>query len=154
MNDVLDRYCVRKRAGALAGRHRVSDVRPSVRQNYFTTDPNENKEMVLPQSSLTMRSSLVIRTAAAVLRRRSGPCIPRACATLPVVLPIRAYTRPFSDDKKPEKPTVSVTFEEEEEPSEFVRETLEAIDRSEFTHEIPIRMPDMGESTGKGVEKV
>jgi hypothetical protein len=99
-----------------------------------------------------MRSSrLVIRTTAAVLRS------PRCTVPRSVFIPFQyACRRSFSDEKKTDEKAndddMTITFtdsatEHAERKSSATKPTT--IDISEFTHEVPIHMPDMGEGKGK-----
>lgn len=97
----------------------------------------------------TMRSSrLLIRTTASLLR---GP----RCATSFSITSQYACLRPFSDEKKANNDdmTTTVTFdistEDAQRSSTTTKEHTETLDRSEFTHEVPVSMPDMGEGKCK-----
>jgi hypothetical protein len=90
----------------------------------------------------TMRSSrLIIRTTAALLRD------PR-CITPCSVKFQYACRRPFSDEKKADNMT-TITFTTKHAERNHTEEHAATLDRSEFTHEVPIRMPDMGEGKCK-----
>lgn len=99
-----------------------------------------------------MRSSrLLTRTTAALLRRCGGQqCkVPLAAS----VCFDGVNWRLFSDEKKPSEENVAtLTFttnvEDHSERQASSPPNDKKIDPSEFTHEIQIRMPDMGESKG------
>lgn len=98
----------------------------------------------------TMRSSrLIIRTTAALLRG------PRCTVPRSVLIPFQyACQRSFSDEKKTDEKAnddMTITFTDsatEHAETKSSTTTPTTIDRSEFTHEIPVHMPDMGEGKG------
>lgn len=95
----------------------------------------------------------MLRTTAALLR---GP----RCTAAPFSITFQyACQRSFSDEKKADDDMI-VTFTNSTTTTEHTEKrnntgekpvTAKTLDRSEFTQEVPIRMPDMGE--GKGIKE-